>query len=453
MRSLDLHNAVIEEADNTKIDEEDEELKKHPSGILFVFKPDEKDGSNGNVSKHFLKFKPQVDSKEEEKKDGDNWYDESKPVDEIDFDIETLDDLIRMGKLYDSDDFHTKNYNVNIAGVHAMIPVLQEFTELVGMKDLKQQAIEQIKYCSQNLHNRKPRKNNPKTDKIHRKPKLNNFLKLLTGQDEEEEDNENIYSMNSSMEHDEEDMFHTMILGPPGVGKTKVAKYFGRIYLYLGITTCDICILASRKDFVGLHVGHTAKKVHDLFEKAKGGVIIFDEGYSLANGRGSADKSDCFGKEAVDAIVFEMTQPGAAILILTGYMEFMKELLALNPGLESRFMFKYAIDGYTWKELTEILVKKINKKKWNVADKCEKWLYSSKFIEKYMGDNKFRYFGRSIEKLVIHTKIGHASRVYGKNAIFKQITQKDIENGYKRYIDYEITKNENKTKELLGMYS
>ena len=38
---------------------------------------------------------------------------------------------------------------------------------------------------------------------------------------------------------EEKDMMHTVITGPPGVGKTKLGHLLGEIYYKLGVIKCD----------------------------------------------------------------------------------------------------------------------------------------------------------------------------------------------------------------------
>ncbi|KAJ7241901.1 P-loop containing nucleoside triphosphate hydrolase protein [Mycena haematopus] len=120
--------------------------------------------------------------------------------------------------------------------------------------------------------------------------------------------------------------------GPPGTGKTTVARKMGQVYFDMGFLSSPKVEECSASDLVGQYVGHTGPKTMKLFEKALGRVLFIDEAYRLGEGQ--------FAKEAIDEVVGILTQPrfqSKIVVILAGYDEQMNSLLAVNTGLSSRF--------------------------------------------------------------------------------------------------------------------
>lgn len=144
--------------------------------------------------------------------------------------------------------------------------------------------------------------------------------------------------------------FHMVFSGPPGTGKTTVARYMGRLFQSLGALPKGHMIEVERADLVGEYIGHTAQKTRDMVKRALGGVLFVDEAYSLARG-GEKD----FGKEAIDALVAAMENHRDELLvILAGYPDEMRSFMDSNPGLLSRFPIRLEFQDYSALELVQI---------------------------------------------------------------------------------------------------
>jgi SpoVK/Ycf46/Vps4 family AAA+-type ATPase len=148
----------------------------------------------------------------------------------------------------------------------------------------------------------------------------------------------------------EKPMQHFVFLGPPGTGKTAVARIIAKIFYAFGLLEAPAVVEAHRADLVGEYLGATAIKTNELIDSALGGVLFIDEAYSLVNeGDGQGDR---FGNEAVQALLKRAEDDrDDLIIILAGYEKQMESFLATNPGLTSRFAIRVKFPGYAPAEL------------------------------------------------------------------------------------------------------
>ncbi|HUA31109.1 MAG TPA: AAA family ATPase [Streptosporangiaceae bacterium] len=148
-------------------------------------------------------------------------------------------------------------------------------------------------------------------------------------------------------------MQHMVFLGPPGTGKTAVARIVAKIFYAFGLLDTPTVVEAHRADLVGEYLGATAIKTNELIDSALGGVLFIDEAYGLMNeGDGQADR---FGSEAVQALLTRAEDDrDNLIIILAGYERQMDNFLSSNPGLTSRFAVRVKFPGYTSAELLSL---------------------------------------------------------------------------------------------------
>ena len=326
------------------------------------------------------------------------------PIIQIDFSLNSLSDLISI-----VDKFPLKTdskYNVDLKLLNAICPELKELNSMVGISNLKCAIMDQLLYYLQGFH----------------------------------------------LHGSADDYKHIVLYGPPGSGKTEIAKIIGRMYSKMGVikkpkpssTESDkkIGVTAFKKitrtDLVAGYLGQTAIKTKAVINECLGGVIFLDEAYSLGHKEGS----DSFSKECADTLCEALSDNRENLMfIIAGYeKELENNFFALNQGLESRFVWRFKIDNYTHKDLWQIFQLKVSIL--NVSQKTivEGWTMDADLIKN--GEDWFKKkhdslsgLGRDVDTLLFKTKIAHSRRMYGKTPDVKcQIGMADLNAGYDMFM-------------------
>jgi len=159
-----------------------------------------------------------------------------------------------------------------------------------------------------------------------------------------------------------------VFLGPPGTGKTTVAKLYGQILADIGVLSSQEVVFKTPSDFIGEYIGESEVKTSEILDSTLGKVLIIDDAHMFYHGSrtGSTSETDEYRLGCIDVLISRIhNRPGEdRCVILIGYPDMMEEMFQkVNPGLRRRFPLEEAFrfNNYDDRRLLEILQLKMAK--------------------------------------------------------------------------------------------
>ena len=302
--------------------------------------------------------------------------------------VETISDLVKFAFTY-------KGSHVNIAALKAVVPILLELEEMIGLEKVKRSILDLIMHFLQNKHQKN------------------------------------------------KDYLHMVVCGPPGCGKTTFCRILGKILSKLGILPNDTFTIVKRTDFVAKYLGQTAHRTEEILNKCKGGVMFIDEAYSLSGRRGSGSE-DTFAKEAIDFLnQFLSEHKDDLCCIIAGYEEELEStIFSMNEGLKRRFPWKFVIEAYTEVEMHQIFLKMLVENNYKITEGVLEPVFFKENAQ------YFKYAGGDIETFITKCKFIHTRNTFGKIPD-NILTAEDIKQALREHIHHKSVK---KNDTPIGMY-
>ncbi|GED97207.1 AAA family ATPase [Gordonia crocea] len=228
---------------------------------------------------------------------------------------------------------------------------------------------------------------------------------------------------------------HMVFAGPPGTGKTTVARLVGRLYKALGVLAEGHVVEVDRADLVGEVLGSPQAKTTEVLDKAQGGILLIDEAYTH-QGEGYSG-GDVFGDEVIALLLKRMEDArDEFVVIATGYSEEMEEFLEANPGLRSRFSTTIHFEPYGPAELVEIATGMAADKGYALASDASEALHAALADAERRGVMRLRSFGnaRLVRNVIEKAERKQARRLASlmgvgtvPDAAFQTFVREDIE--------------------------
>lgn len=130
---------------------------------------------------------------------------------------------------------------------------------------------------------------------------------------------------------------HMVLMGPPGVGKTTVARILAQLFREEGLLPKGHFVETKVADLIGEYVGQTRVKTQAVCERALGGLLFIDEAYGLMKKDSKLQGANEYGQEAVEVLMQYMENHADFSVVMAGYQDEMESFIQKsNAGMESR---------------------------------------------------------------------------------------------------------------------
>ncbi|XP_066265549.1 ESX-1 secretion system protein EccA1-like isoform X2 [Branchiostoma lanceolatum] len=223
---------------------------------------------------------------------------------------------------------------------------------------------------------------------------------------------------------------HMVFTGNPGTGKTSVATALAGFLYKLGMITKPKPVTVQRGDLISKWIGQTTETTRAKIAESKGGVMLIDEAYRLA--QSDSSKRDV-GRESLEELMSVM-EGGDPIMIFAGYPAEMASFLDVNPGMKSRIAFHFNFPDFSVGELASIMRNEVANKGLRFTDQANQDLETT-IENNSTKEQRSEMNGRLARQVLTGARRGMYTRCYPNDIDgCSVITQKDLEESFHSFL-------------------
>lgn len=164
---------------------------------------------------------------------------------------------------------------------------------------------------------------------------------------------------------------HMVFSGPPGTGKTEVARKVGRVLKAIGLLRRGHCVEVDRAALTSVYANSGPQLMTEKVKEALDGVLFIDEAYTLA-GSDPLSGPDPSGQEVIDTLLKLMEDHRERLVVIAaGYTNEMRRFIESNTGLKSRFSRTVEFSSYDAEELSAIFRLMVRKSHYLLTEEAE----------------------------------------------------------------------------------
>jgi len=193
--------------------------------------------------------------------------------------------------------------------------------------------------------------------------------------------------------------------GPPGTGKSTVARRVAELLFRLRYSRKGHLVVANRDDLVSRTQGEGVAKVREVFKRAQGGTLLMDDGFLPWIG----DPAD-YAVEAIGAIPQQMQINREEVaVVLCGDKPRLDEFFAKHPSLLARTTQKIEFPSYSVDELMQIAHLLAERLNYELSPAAGSVL--EEFLAAGLREPEFA-FARTVRDAIDRARLAQAERIY-----------------------------------------
>jgi WD40 repeat protein len=200
-----------------------------------------------------------------------------------------------------------------------------------------------------------------------------------------------------SVGHNELTFRHMVFLGPPGTGKTRVAKIMAEILVEIQMVKRFVNV-ENMNQIVGGFVNAESGHIHDFFKNNTDSVIFIDEAHQL----GLDPERARLRLSVVNKYMSDHAK--SLILIFAGYETQINDLLySVEPGLRSRIRYSFNFRSYSDVQLARIFQQQLGRYALGVEELALARFFNQSYNH-FINDGGM---GRAVLNLAEQSKLEH----------------------------------------------